>query len=148
MARTRLGLSTFDGQLLDGLEFCGLVYNLHDQVRRSRSGITTLRLRSTVTAKKLLEELIPIARFIQARYQQGRRIRVRWHRGSQPFDAELLSLGGLVSHGMARRRQLIEVTTAVHPNDYLSREQLDATGMTWGAKNIRRDKRTREIVSE
>ncbi len=80
--------------------------------------------------------------------REGRRIKVRWFAGSQSFDALLWSSGGLVTHGVARRRQIVEVTTAVHPDDYLSRELLDKTGMSWGAKQIRRDKRTKEIVSE
>jgi hypothetical protein len=49
---------------------------------------------------------------------------------------------------MARRRQLVEVTTSVHPNDHLSREELDTTGRSWGVKRIRRNKKTKEIVSE
>jgi len=147
MRTTRLDLSTFDGQLIDGLEFSRKVYDFFDQTQREPGGIK-LRLRSTVAAKKLLDELIPIAWFVQTRYQQGRRIKVRWFRGSQPHDAILWSPGGLVTHGMVRRRQLVEVTTAVHPNGHLSREQLDRTGRSWSAKQIRRDKRTREITSE
>ena len=148
MPRPRLDLSAFDGRLIDGLEFCAKVYDLFDQTQQAPGGISALRLRATPTAKKLLEELIPIARFVQARYRQGRRIKVRWFKGSQPYDAVLWSSGGLVKHGMARRRQLVEVTTAIHPSNYLSREELDKKGMSWGAKQIRRDKRTRDIVSE
>lgn len=141
-------MAAFDGQLLDGLEFCAKVYDLFDQIRRETGGISVLRLRSTVMAKKLLEELIPIARFVQTRYQHGRRIKVRWFSGSQPYDAILWSSGALVTHRIARRRQVVEVTTAVHPNDYLSREELDTKGMSWGAKQIRREKRTKEVISE
>jgi hypothetical protein len=148
MRTTRLHLSTLDGQLIDGLEFCRMVYDLFDETRRAPNGLRVLRLRSTTTAKKLLEELIPIARFIQARYQYGRRIKVRWFSGSQPYDAILWSSGALVKHGMARRRQVLEVTTAVHPNDHLSREESDTKGMSWGAKQVRRDRRTREITSD
>jgi hypothetical protein len=148
MRTARLDLSTFDGQLIDGLEFCRKVYDFFDQTQRQPGGISKLRLRSTAAAKKLLEELIPIARLVQARYQHGRRIKVRWFSGSQPYDAILWSSGGLVKHGMARRRQVVEVTTAVHPNDHLSREELDRTGRSWGAKQILRNKRTREVRSE
>ena len=148
MPTTRLGLSTFDTRLIDGLEFCRKVYDLFDQTRREPVGISKLRLRSTKNEKRLLEELIPIARFVQARYQEGRRIKVRWFSGSQPYDAILWSSGGLVTNGMAHRRQLVEVTTSVHPDDHLSREELDKKGMSWGAKQIRRDKRTKQIESE
>jgi len=148
MRAARVDLSTFDGQLLDGLEFCRKVYDLFDQTRRQAEGIAKLRLRSTKSEKRLLEELIPLARFVQARYREGRRIKVRWFSGSQPYDAILWSSGGLVKHGMARRRQLVEVTTSVHPNDYLDRQLFHAKGMSWGVKRIWRNQKTKEIVSE
>ena len=148
MPQKRLDLSIFDGQLLDGLQFCRQVYDLFDQTRREPEGIAKLRLRLTKNEKRLLEELIPIARYVQARYREGRRIKVRWFAGSQPYDALLWSSGGLVTHGMARRRQLVEVTTSVHPNDHLDRELLHATGRSWGVKRIWRNKKTKEIVSE
>src|ERR1019366_7780432 len=92
-----LGLSTFDDQLLDGLEFCRKVYDLFDQVQNGPDGIAKLRLRPSKNEKRLVEELIPIARYVQARYREGRRIKVRWLSGSQPYDAILWSSGGLRS---------------------------------------------------
>jgi hypothetical protein len=148
MPAKHLDLSTFDGQLLDGLEFCQRVYDLFDQTRRQPDGIAKLRLRPTKDEKRLLEELIPLARFLQARYREGRRIKVRWFSGSQPYDAILWSSGGLVTHGMARRRQFVEVTTSVHPNDYLDRQLFHTKGISWGVKRIWRNKKTKEIVSE
>jgi hypothetical protein len=112
--RQRLDLSTFDGQLLDGLDFCRKVYDLFDQVQNGPDGIAKLRLRSSKNEKRLVEELIPIARYVQARYREGRRIKVRWLSGSQPYDAVLWSSGGLVEHHMAAKKVLVEVTTAVH----------------------------------
>src|SRR5712692_7688198 len=48
MGTTRqLGLSTFDGQLLDGLDFCRKAYDLFDQVSGGPDGIAKLRLRPT-----------------------------------------------------------------------------------------------------
>ena len=41
----RLGLSTIDGHLMDGLKFCLKVYKLFDQVRGEPDGIAKLRLR-------------------------------------------------------------------------------------------------------
>jgi hypothetical protein len=145
---TPLDLSTFDGRLIDGLEFCGKVYDLFDHTKQQPDGVAKLRLRSTKSEKRLLEELIPLARFVQARYREGRRIKVRWFSGSQPYDAILWSSGGLVTHGMAPRRQLVEITTSVHPDDYLDRQLFHAKGMSWGVKRIWRNKKTREIVSE
>ena len=146
--RHQLDLSTFDGQLLDGLEFCRKVYDLFDQVSGSPDGIAKLRLRPTKNEKRLIEELIPIARYVQARYREGRRIKVRWLSGSQPYDAILWSSGALVKHRMAPRRILVEVTTSVHPNEHLVRRLLHERGGSFGVKGISRDKQTGDIVSK
>jgi hypothetical protein len=76
--KQRLDLSTFDDQLLDGLDFCRKVYDLFDQVRGEPDGIAKLRLRPTLTEKRLIEELIPLAHYVQARYREGGRLKVRW----------------------------------------------------------------------
>lgn len=143
----RLNLSTFDGQLLDGLDFCRKVYDFFDQVSRAPDGIAKLRLRPTKDEKRLIEELIPIARYVQARYQEGRRIKVRWFSGSQPYDAILWSSGGMVKHGAAPRKLFVEVTTAVHQNEHLERRLLHDRGGCFGVKGISRDKKTGIIVS-
>lgn len=146
--RQQLDLSTFDDRLLDGLDFCGKVYDLFDHVKDGIDGVANLRLRATKTAKRLIEELIPIARYVQARYREGRRIKVRWSSGSQSYDAILWSSGDLVRHRLAPRRLLVEVTTSIHQNEYLVRQQVHEQGVSFGAKSIWRDKKTRHIVSE
>jgi hypothetical protein len=143
-----LDLSTFDGRLLDGLNFCRGVYELFNQTRASPDGIAKLRLRPTKLEKRLIEELIPIARYVQARYREGRRVKVRWLSGSQPYDAVLLSSGTFVEKGYTPRKLVVEVTTSVHQSDYLARELLDKQGHAFGVKGISRDKKTRTIVSE
>jgi hypothetical protein len=40
--KQRLDLSTFEDQLLDGLDFCRKVYDLFDQVRNGPDGIAKL----------------------------------------------------------------------------------------------------------
>lgn len=147
-AKHQLNLSTFDGQLLDGLDFCRKVYDSFDQARSEKDGIAKLRLRPTKNEKRLIEELIPIARYVQARYREGRRIKVRWFSGSQPYDAILSSSGGLVEHGMAPRKLLVQVTTSVHQNEYLARRLLHERGGSFGVKGISRDKKTGDIVSK
>jgi len=144
----QLDLSTFDGQLLDGLDFCRKVYDLFDQVRRGPDGIAKLRLRPTKKEKRLLEELIPIARYVQARYREGRRIRVRWFSGAQSYDAILWSSGALVEHREAPRKLFVEVTTCVHQNEYLARRLLHEQGGSFGVKGISRDKEAGNIVSK
>jgi hypothetical protein len=148
VTRQQLDLSTFDGQLLDGLDFCLKVYDLFDQVRDGPDGISKLRLRPTKNEKRLIEELIPIARYVQARYREGRRIKVRWFSGSQPFDAILWSSGGLVKHRMAPRKLFVEVTTSVHQNEHLARRLLHERGGSFGVKGIWRDSQTGDIVSK
>jgi hypothetical protein len=141
-------LSTFDGSLLDGLNFCRRVYDLFNQTRASPDGIAKLRLRPSKNEKRLIEELIPIARYVQARYREGRRIKVRWLSGSQPYDAILLSSGVFVEKGINPRRVTVEVTTAVHQNDYLVRERLHKQGHAFGVKGVSRNKKTGTIDSE
>jgi len=98
--------------------------------------------------KRLIEELIPIARYVQARYREGRRIKVRWFSGSQPYDAILWSSGSLVKHRVAPRKLFVEVTTSVHHNEYLARRLLHEQGGSFGVKGISRDKKTGNIVSK
>jgi hypothetical protein len=148
MNATPLDLSTFDGKLLDGLVFCPLVYDLFDQIQNGPDGVERLRLRKTKTDKRLVEELLPLAAYVQARYRPGRRLKVRWLGGSQPYDAILLSSGGLVSHGMAPRRIPIEIMGSMHQNEYLARQLLHKQGGSFGVKGITRDKRTGEVKSE
>ncbi len=146
--RVPLDLSTIDGQLLDGLDFCRKVYELFHRVSAGPDGTAKLRLRPTKVEKRLVEELLPIAGYVQARYRIGRRIKVRWFSGSQPFDAVLWSSGGLVAHRMAPRKVFIEVTTATHQNEYLARHLLHEKGGSFGVKGISRDKKTGKITSK
>jgi hypothetical protein len=141
-------LLSLDGVLLDGLDFCGKVYDLFDQVSEGPDGVAKLRLRPTKVEKRVIEELIPLAHYVQARYREGRRIKVRWFSGSQPYDAVLWSSGAMVKRGVAPRRLLVEVTTSVHPNEYLARRLLHERGGSFGVKGISRDKQTGEIVSK
>jgi hypothetical protein len=148
MKTTRVDLSTFDGRVLNGLDFCRREYDLFDQIQNGPNGVERLRLRKTVTEKRLTEELIPIARYVQARYQEGRCIRVRWVSGSQRYDAVLLSSGGLVTHGGVPRRVLLEVTGSMHPNDYLARQLLQKQGGSWGVRGISRDPKTGVVTDK
>jgi hypothetical protein len=136
------GLAVLDGRLLNGLDFCRAVYDLFDHIQQGPDGVERLRLRKTLTDKKLTEELIPIARYVQARYQEGRRIRVRWASGNQPYDAVLLSSGNMVTHAGVPRRVLLEVTGSMHPNDYLARQLFHKQGMSWGVRGVSRDLNT------
>lgn len=139
--------SELDGELLDGLQFCSKVYALFEQVRQAEGGPSRLRMRASDLEKKLLEELLPICKYVQATYRAGRYIAVRWINGSQVFDAEVRQTGAYVDKGYFPEAAHLEVTCVMHPNDYLSRELLDDGGVAFGLDGIRRLK-TREIVSE
>lgn len=135
----RTDLAAIDDQLLDGLDFCSKIYDIFDEINQAHDGKERLRLRPSKNDKRLVEELLPLARYVQARYQAGRRIKVRWSSGSQQYDAVLLSSGSLVTHGGIPSKVFIEVTTSVHPNDYLGRLLLHQQGGSFGVKGIRRE---------
>ncbi len=140
-------LTLFTNRLMDGLDFCKKVYALFEQIRTSPDGAKRLRLRKGKTEKKLIEELIPIARYVQARYSHGRRLRVRWIDGGQQYDARLLSTGALIDKRLVPKRQYIEATTAVHENDHLFRKLINDQGYAFGVKGISLNRSTKQIVS-
>jgi hypothetical protein len=148
MTGTDLSLSHIDGQLLDGLDFCRKVYALFESIRETEGGRSRLRMRSGEVEKKLLEELLPICKYVQTKYRAGRYISVKWVNGSQQFDAQVHQSGGYIDHGHFPADAYLEVTCVMHPNDYLSRELLDDGGVAFGVEGISRVKKTREILSE
>jgi hypothetical protein len=141
-----IDLATIDDHLLDGLDFCRKVYDVFEQVLREPEGKSRLRLRKSKTDKRLIEELLPLARYIQVHYRPGRRINVRWLSGSQPYDAILWSSGALVEHGYVPKRVFVEITRSVHRNDSDSRRLLDLRGGSFGVRGIHRV--GKEIVSK
>ena len=141
-------LADFDNHLLNGLDFCKKAYGLFEQIRRSSNGVERLRLRKGKLEKKLVEELLPIARYVQARYSHGRQIKVRWKDGTQSYDARLLSSGALVDVHLSPRSQYVEVTTAVQENDHIARSILNKNGRVFGVKGIQEDPQTGKYMSE
>jgi len=142
------GLESLDGRLLDGLAFCASAYDAFEAVRASPKGIEELRLKRTPRAKKLLEEVLPLAAFIQSRYGPGCRMRIRWLGGNQPFDARILYRGALVDWMGMPKRQYLEITTAVQQTEHLVREHLNAMGGAFTARGTHRDPKTKRIVSQ
>jgi hypothetical protein len=131
-------LDEFDGKLLDGLEFCSRVYALFESVRGASNGPSRLRMRPSRLEKKLLEELLPICKYVQASYRPGRYISVRWVDGNQTYDAEIFQRGAYVSENYYPATGHLEVTCTMHPNEYLSRELLETKGAAFGLEGIRR----------
>ena len=139
-------LSLFDGKSIDGLLFSKGVYELFESLRRSEDGRSRLRMRSTEVEKKLLEELLPISKYVQAKYRTGRYLAIRWVNGNQQFDAEVLQSGSYIDQGYFPAAAHLEVTGIMHPNEYLNRELLDSGGVTFGVAGIQRLK-TRAVQS-
>lgn len=141
------GLETLDGQLLDGLTFCARAYGIFDQIFAGHRGVEELRLLTSKRSKRMVEEILPLAMYVQSRYGPGLRLKVKWIGGNQSYDAYVHSSGGEVEHMALPRRQHIEVTTAVHANDYLVREHLNREGFVFGARGTSRDPKTRTTIS-
>ena len=135
---TTTPLAQFDGNFLDGLEFCSRVYAFFESIRTSDNGPSRLRLRPSRLEKKLLEELLPICKYVQASYRPGRYMSVRWVDGNQQYDAEVLQRGAYVSQSYYPATGYLEVTCTMHPNEYLGRELLDKKGEAFGLEGIRR----------
>lgn len=139
-------LAQFDGKLLDGLRFCSKVYKLFESIRRSERGASRMRRRPTRLEKKLLEELLPICRYVQTSYRIGRYMWIRWIDGGQQYDAEVRQRGAYVSKDCYPAKAYLEVTCVMHPNEYLVRELLDTKGHAFSLEGTRRLK-NREIES-
>lgn len=139
-------LAQFDNQVLDGLEFCSKAYDLLEQIRNSPDGPSRLR-KLARQDKKLVEEILPICKYVQESYRPGRRISIRWLNGSQPFDAEMIQRGAFVNENYHPPQCYIEVTTSVHPNEHLIREVLDKTGVAYGPEGAKRLKNGDAISS-
>lgn len=103
-------LEDLDGRLLDGLDFCAATYALFESVRSTPEGVKSLCLRSGPTEKRLLEELLPICRYIQTYYRAGRYISVRWVNGSQSYDAELHQHGEYITQGCYKPISYLEAS--------------------------------------
>ena len=142
------GLESIDGQRLDGLDFCRRAYAAFDEIRNGPNGIEELRLLTTRRSKRLVEEVLPLANYLQQRYSAGLRIQIRWRGGSQGYDAYLTCTGADIEGRGTPKRAFLEITTAVHPNSHLVREHLHKKGGAFGPRATRRDPKTREVQSE
>jgi hypothetical protein len=80
--------------------------------------------RSGAAEDRLLEELLPIAQYIQIRYRAGNRLKVRWLSGFQPYDAILWTPLLMVRNAGMPRKITLEVTTSTHEFAHIARQQI------------------------
>jgi hypothetical protein len=140
-------LRAFNGVLLDGLDFCARTYALFEGIRQVPGGPSRLRLRHSNTEKKLLEELLPICKFIQFYYRTGRYISVKWIDGDQSFDAELHQKGAYVDQGYFPESAHLEVTNAMHENEHWTWKLLSSGRPAFAPEGISKPKR-KPVVSK
>ena len=133
-------LSEFDGKCIDGLEFCKKAYSLLEEIRTTETGISNLRMRASDLEKKLLEEILPICKYVQNSYRAGRYISICWVDGNQQYDAKVSENGFYIDQGFYPEESYIEVTCSVHPLDYLAREKLENDGFCYGYDGLSRNK--------
>lgn len=133
-------LAEFDGIVLDGLAFCARAYALFERLRAPPDGPDRLRLRASNVEKKLIEELLPICRYVQFYYRPGRYISVCWIAGNQTFDAKLYQKGSLIDLGFYPETAFLEVTGAMHKNEHWIRKLLSEGRAAFAPEGITKRK--------
>ncbi|PTB19546.1 hypothetical protein C9I57_17860 [Trinickia symbiotica] len=147
-----LSYASVDGVMLDGLCFCYRVYAMFNALSMQPDFQTRLRRRPTKFEKRLIEELVPIARYVQLNYTRGVNISLCWGSGSQLGEATIRRSGLAVQWGERRAEGMLEVTQAAHKRDYLLRELLDTQGHSFAPDGIsvegKAHQRNRIVTSE
>ncbi|MFZ5582842.1 MAG: hypothetical protein ACOZCK_09290 [Pseudomonadota bacterium] len=139
-------LAEFDNKLLNGLDFCERADALLKAMHKQAEGRSALRRRKR-GPKKLVEELIPICKYIEKHYSCSRKIEVRWKDGNQKYDAAIIQTGFDVDRGLYPNEAFIEVTCVEHPKAYLQRELIDTEGWSFSVESLKRgEDRTIESV--
>ena len=134
-------LAALNGILTDGLVFCTQAYAIFEQLRSAQDGASRLRLRTSQVEKRLVEEVLPICRYIQTYYRPGRYISVRWVDGGQTFDAELQQSGWYVDQGCYPKLMHLEITLAMHENEHVIWQHLSEGKGAFAPEGVIRNKR-------
>jgi hypothetical protein len=140
-------LAIIDNRAIEGFNFCKKAYQAFYRIRYSPDGLSRIRMRNDNAPKKLIEEVLPIARYVQAVYCPGRRIRVRWVDGNQNYDGIAYYSGDDVTKGTQPKKMYLEVTNAMHKKDYLHRRHLHEKGHVFGYRGIKFSKSTKHVES-
>lgn len=121
---------------VDGLEFCRIAYDLFEYVKEHDQDGYELTKRPR-NIKELIEEILPISVYVWSKYRLGNYIQVCWTSRTARFDAEIKVM---------EESYFLEVTCAVHPNEYLVRELLNKQGYCYAADGVK--KIGRDITTE
>lgn len=140
-------LEEFNNQFIDGLLFAKQAYDLFEKIKNEPNGESKIQMLETDREKKLLEEILPIANYVQSTYRAGHYIAVCWQYGNQNFDAVIKQTGWYIDNGYCLANGFLEVTYVMHPNEYLARERINTIGYAYGVTGLKRLK-NRQISSE
>ncbi len=132
------GLKPIDGVWLTAGEFQERCFARLLTIKGEPGGKEEMIRLSTSRAKKLSEEIMPIAAY--ARFHQDEELEIRWLGGNQGYDAALRSPNSELP-------QHLEVTIAVPENEHLVREFQAEHGHSWAAAGTRRSPTTGKVES-
>lgn len=132
-------LLPFHDNLLDGLDFCKLAYKYLDEILAKPDDGHQLRERRG-PIKELIEEILPLCRYVQAHYGPGQYISIQWTGLTKIPDATFTAVGKRVDIGAWPSIGYLEITQAQHPNEYIALEMLNETGGCFGLDGLRKFK--------
>lgn len=140
-------LDSFHNKWLVGFSFCQKAYKLFNQIKSETTGLERLRMRQSELEKKLIEEILPLAKFVQIKTRPGNELKIKWMNGNQQFDACFVQFGSYVDNGFSIPKGHIEVTGVYHPNHYLAKKLLNNGETFFGYDGLVRDKKMKTIHS-
>jgi len=141
-------LKEFSNVKIEGFEFCRKANEYFESLKNQPGGINRVRLRRERPIKKFIEEVVPLANYIRRSYLLGLILKVKWIDGDQNYDAIIYASGTRVDREKYPKKRFVEITTAIHPKEYLVREHLAKNGFAGSAKGMSRDAKTGETVSK
>lgn len=144
---TQLSLESFHEKWLNAYNFSRRAHVAFRQLRSSKDGMTKIRKREHGLPKKLIEEILPLARFAMLHMSPENDLRVRWVDGSQSFDAQFKDLGYGATAGRFPKSGFIEVTSAYHPNSYVGRKLMNEGRGFWGLDGLSVDRKSGQILA-
>ena len=140
-------LDSFHNKSLNGFSFCQKAYKLFNQIKSETNGLERLRMRQSELERKLIIEILPLAKFVQIKTKPGNELKIKWMNGDQTFDACFVQFGSYVDNGFSIPKGHLEVTGVYHPNHFLANELLNSGETFFGCDGLMRHKKTKTIHS-